>query len=80
MKKQIKGAWDSRNYTLTITRFQAALFLLLAILPMNVALAILDNRTTALTKMMDGAVQGLVMQRSAEYVGNAVVGPDDDGP
>lgn len=62
MKKQIQHAWYMRNAELKMTRFAAGLFLLFTVLPFVIALAILDNRTSAMEKMMDAAVQGAVMQ------------------
>lgn len=46
-----------------ITRIQATVFLLFVIMPMLMAIAILDHRLCAAEHMMDAAIQGIVQQQ-----------------
>lgn len=44
-----------------ISRFQASIFCLLVILPLVIALALLEKRVVVLERALDGAVQGLII-------------------
>lgn len=47
----------------TINTEHAAIFCILVILPMILALAVLDYRINELRGMLDGAVQGLILNQ-----------------
>ena len=48
-----------------INRAQAGIFLLMVICPILACLWILDAKINTLNKMMDGAVQGLIVNHSS---------------
>lgn len=60
----MKSRWHTRTLSdFTINRAQAAWFLALVILPLIICLVLLERRCTNIERMMDSAVQGIIMQQ-----------------